>query len=257
MFRGFVCAGGMMLLGTLLLLLLGNQHGVRAGLTTGDVGPGTFGIEFAESTLSWIDAGVGGVEGHVAAYGDFDSDKYSDLFVVDEGRHVVTVHTWQHGEHRFVERQGARIVLPAETRIVNVVPTDFNRDGALDVLLELVSMTGEGEGEEERMTYGVHTAAVAVGTSLAVHFGNHSSFTNSLAWPSNTLDQVLVFDYDGDLWPDLLGTERADAGGGAGPTIVWRNRMSGGVEGGFERLAPAELQWGAGAARVYSYAAVS
>ena len=40
------------------------------------------------------DVGLGGLDAHVAAFGDFDGDKKTDVILVDQNRNEVSIYTW-------------------------------------------------------------------------------------------------------------------------------------------------------------------
>ena len=89
---------------------------------------------YSSHELSDITASVrlDALNGTVAALGDFDSDQYTDLLVLSTNRDELTVLRWDHESKRFIRGPTATAGVRGT---LNVVATDFNRDGRLDVLL--------------------------------------------------------------------------------------------------------------------------
>eukprot|EP00002_Diphylleia_rotans_P038355 TRINITY_DN8703_c0_g4_i3.p1 TRINITY_DN8703_c0_g4~~TRINITY_DN8703_c0_g4_i3.p1 ORF type:complete len:610 (+),score=111.83 TRINITY_DN8703_c0_g4_i3:82-1911(+) len=136
------------------------------------------------------------LNGDVFAFGDFDSDKHTDLFVVSKARDLVTVFRWNTNSKSFKD-SGISV---ASENIVQVSSHDFNRDGALDVL--------------------VVTKDKAIYES-AIYLGYHTKIDNQPSLRINGTSQMLVFDYNNDLFPDLLGNSNA------GHQSVWIMQQDG------------------------------
>ncbi|CAH3153719.1 unnamed protein product [Porites lobata] len=128
--------------------------------------------------------GISVVKGYVAAFGDFNGDKETDLFVVtDEGKRLEILF-WDNSDLKF--KKGKAEVLLSE-QIVNVSPTDFDGDGCLDVL---ITTQLQNAGSQETAT-------------VFVYWGNLQTLGDNVSFTMR--DQPLVMDANGDLLPDLLG----------------------------------------------------
>ncbi|KAL6065865.1 Integrin alpha N-terminal domain-containing protein [Balamuthia mandrillaris] len=164
-----------------------------------EVGANHNGPSFSESRLYSLEAGLKEVEGHVACFGDMDSDKYNDLFIVSgEDQTRIDVYVWNHDKFRFVKKPEATI--QESMPITNVVGADFNYDGKLDLLVSGPSVNKDRNIDPAKRgdtgSYYLH-----------IYLGNYRSFdTQPPLVLEESLDQVLVLDSNGDLLPDLFGT---------------------------------------------------
>lgn len=73
--------------------------------------------------------------GTVAAWGDFDSDQFLDLFYLSYDQRSISVWTWDRKLYAWNERTETVIKTKGDFVVTNVVPGDFNRDGRLDLLV--------------------------------------------------------------------------------------------------------------------------
>jgi len=145
-----------------------------------------------------------------AAFGDFNSDQYTDMVVVGPGRDSVRVLLWDHAEHAFTEGPS---VGGGVDNVVNVVASDFDHDGRLDLLLMRVP---PGEDRCTMLTYVPgYTTSLGEPVDLAPAYG-----------------QPLVLNADADLSADLFGEacERDGPLRGRGPRAFWLNDGKGGFE---------------------------
>ncbi|XP_072013109.1 T-cell immunomodulatory protein-like [Amphiura filiformis] len=127
--------------------------------------------------------------GTIAAFGDFNSDQYVDIFfIVNEG----------HGVEIFLmhidgtQAGKANIERPKEA-ITSVVPGDFNGDSLMDVL---ITTRPDGKALDK-----------SAPTSAYVYWGPALSEDLSTKVSSNMIDQPLVMDYNADMIPDIFGAE--------------------------------------------------
>ena len=192
--------------------------------------------------------GLEGVEGRVAAFGDFNQDKYTDIFIVHPNRTAVSVMAWDQKEGIFfllplstlvIERGGGGEGEGKGETIENVVSADFNNDHHLDILVECVS----SEYEVTLMCscvylcacqYSSFSHALPQGYHLMLFLGQTHSFQPNFIWEAHSVDQVLVFDSNSDLWLDLYGEiweeeeENEGRGGGNGKKtqrVIWKNNQ--------------------------------
>ncbi|KAL1915364.1 uncharacterized protein VTP21DRAFT_6822 [Calcarisporiella thermophila] len=151
--------------------------------------------------------GLGDVDGTIAAFGDWNADKNTDLFVLSADQSTVTVHNWDPAKWSFVKSNTARIFIPGnEFVITNVIPGDFNHDGKLDVMLM-------GQADPQNKPDGELFMRVYLGTA------NDTLDPNFIKLPSSSAAQPILFDYDGNMRTDLLGYPSSSSD----TLSVWRN----------------------------------
>ena len=99
--------------------------------------------------------------GRVGAFGDFDSDQFTDLFWIHDDAELdahVSVQRWNHRTDEFEAVPGAAVRLPAghqgsssgNRSQLAAVPSDFNFDGRMDLLLVSTDMDS---GESDLLLY--------------------------------------------------------------------------------------------------------
>jgi len=162
------------------------------------------------------DTAIRFLSGRVGAYGDFDSDMYTDMIWISQDSSRILVSRWDPNANSF-ENPGnptalqAIVNLPSNVtdKAINVVPADFNYDGKLDVLVTATdSMSGE--------------------TTLLLYFGNNKHFTGKPLRVTSSFGQVLVLEANGDMKPDLFG-EQYHVGGDGKEYVArgfWLNTLS-------------------------------
>lgn len=140
--------------------------------------------------------------GHVAAFGDFNGDKHTDVVVIEyskndmESKTTIYVYYWNPDLFSF---QVTNHPLVVEMTVANVIAADFNRDGKLDILIQ---------GNEG-------------GASLVkfqVFLGDSMSIIPECIVQDDAMDQVTLIDWNGDLRVDLLGKNIL------GERTVWINK---------------------------------
>jgi hypothetical protein len=89
---------------------------------------------------------------------------------------------------------GSSAPMPNGT-VVSVIPGDFNRDGCLDLLLQLIYVNNNTQ-------YPYHPPHLI---TLQLYLGDHRRLEYTPVWQSLAADQVLVFDGNADLHLDLFG----------------------------------------------------
>lgn len=169
-----------------------------------------------------IDAGALGlanISGSVVAWGHVNDDRFLDAFVLSADRHEVRVYEWAHASFAF-EPSDALFTVPHDYHIVNVVPTDMNYDGHVDVLVM---------AEPVRASPSAAPLALFLWNSVA-----NGSYADPLVLPAATRAQPLTLDTTGDLHMDLLGHAASDPSA----LTIWRNTLQPGHGGGFVLSAP-------------------
>uniref|UniRef100_A0AAX7VSE5 T-cell immunomodulatory protein TIP C2 domain-containing protein n=1 Tax=Astatotilapia calliptera TaxID=8154 RepID=A0AAX7VSE5_ASTCA len=147
------------------LLLLGGQYNTFAlqDVTADLFGPGNYGT--------------------VAAFGDFNSDKQTDIFTIKEQTDLV-IFLADSKPPYFKPKVQAKNILGKN--ITSVVPGDYDGDSQMDVLL-----TAKNGQETEVFIFWGHNQTLDIGGGIKL---NHT-FS----------DQPLVMDFNGDMIPDVFG----------------------------------------------------
>ncbi|KAM6942726.1 T-cell immunomodulatory protein [Xenentodon cancila] len=125
--------------------------------------------------------------GTVAAFGDFNSDKQTDIFVIRERSDVVIFLADSTSPYFKPRVQIPKGVLPADAAITSVVPGDYDGDSQMDVLL---------------------TATIrSTKTTVFIFWGNNHTLEMAgyLTLNKTFTDQPLVMDFNGDMIPDVFG----------------------------------------------------
>nr|KAJ3422011.1 hypothetical protein HK105_001523 [Polyrhizophydium stewartii] len=151
--------------------------------------------KFPTPGLHPFDAGLEDVGGRIAALGDFNGDRMTDLFVLSSDQTSVVVHTWLQAKSRFTPLLNTTASIASKgipLVITNVIAGDFDYDGRLDFVLfaqkdpyspddkDLVFQLFLGDGKSR---------AIAVEESRSV----------------SELSQPFVVDHGGRMIPSLMG----------------------------------------------------
>ncbi|XP_052815066.1 T-cell immunomodulatory protein-like [Mya arenaria] len=129
--------------------------------------------------------------GFISAFGDFNADKYTDIFVISETGNAVELYLADN-DKEFTQKT----LLDNSTfksSISSVVPADFDGDLQMDVLVTF------NEKEDDRSF-----------VTGRIYWGDGGSLSKDENLQlSKMTDQPLVMDYNADMIPDLFG-ESAD-----------------------------------------------
>ncbi|UZJ55026.1 hypothetical protein CBS101457_004346 [Exobasidium rhododendri] len=152
-----------------------------------------------------INAGSMGLEnldGHVAAFGDFNGDSAMDLFVINGDATKASVYLWDRDSFSFQFSPASQITIPSGRKIVNIIPADFTYNGKLDLLIMMKSS---------------NSAVV----EMIVWQGSISGgyLPEVLTIPSSSSAQPFVLDATGDMHADLLGHVSSSSG----KLSLWKN----------------------------------
>ncbi|XP_037265081.1 T-cell immunomodulatory protein isoform X2 [Falco rusticolus] len=126
--------------------------------------------------------------GTLAAFGDFNSDKQTDLFVLRGGNELI-IFLADQKEPYFKPR----VKLPMKSlgvTITSVVPGDYDGDSQMDVLL---TTRAQNHGRDELSVF------IFWGHNQTLDL-NHKTMLNK-----TFRDEPLVMDFNGDLIPDVFG----------------------------------------------------
>ncbi|XP_064610624.1 T-cell immunomodulatory protein-like [Liolophura sinensis] len=130
-------------------------------------------------------------DGFLAAFGDFNSDKKTDLFVITGNGQNLTLLSAKKGgvfgKHVLIKSNSSSTDI-----ITGVMPADFDGDSQMDVLVV-------------KRPSGKNVSPVTV----EIHWGDTSSSfaldNKPTVLPDKFVDQPLLLDANGDLMPDLFG----------------------------------------------------
>ncbi|XP_034536551.1 T-cell immunomodulatory protein [Notolabrus celidotus] len=125
--------------------------------------------------------------GTVAAFGDFYSDKQTDIFVIREESEVLIFYADSKPPYFKPKINITKDIFPRDTVITSVVPGDYDGDSQMDVLL----------------TAQIKDAL----TTVFIFWGNNQTLDMSgwLRLNKTFKDQPLVMDFNGDMIPDVFG----------------------------------------------------
>ncbi|KAJ2858467.1 hypothetical protein J3B02_000217 [Coemansia erecta] len=142
-------------------------------------------FRFKLNQLYELSVGLENLRGTPAAFGDFNNNQQSDLFVITPDQKHMQVWLWNVVERRFQHLESADI--DAGFDIDNVVVGDFNMDDKLDVLLQ-----GVGNNNDE--------------VTMKAYLGDgRSAFSEAGSVPGAAGGLPFAFDYRGEGRTDLLG----------------------------------------------------
>ncbi|KAF9896769.1 hypothetical protein BX616_006789, partial [Lobosporangium transversale] len=179
------------------------------------ISPTILARKFPTSGLYNVDANVGlkDVQGTVAAFGDFNGDKFTDIITLSDDQTSISIYLWDHAAWTFTLLPSANVTIsqtPQSFIITNIVPGDFNRDGKLDLLV-MGQQNPEPDVDGELM--------------MRIYLGNiDDGFDpNFIIIPSATTQQPMTFDLNGDMLTDLLGYAFEGYQAGVSTLSVWKN----------------------------------
>ncbi|XP_051918481.1 T-cell immunomodulatory protein [Hippocampus zosterae] len=125
--------------------------------------------------------------GTVAAFGDFNADKQTDIFIIREQSELVIFLADSKAPYFKPKVLISKGILPSDTILTSVVPGDYDGDSQMDVLL---------------------TAQInLMASSVFIFWGDNQTLdmTGWLKLNKTFRDQPLVMDFNGDMIPDIFG----------------------------------------------------
>uniref|UniRef100_A0AAR2IU61 T-cell immunomodulatory protein TIP C2 domain-containing protein n=1 Tax=Pygocentrus nattereri TaxID=42514 RepID=A0AAR2IU61_PYGNA len=130
-------------------------------------------------------------EGTVAAFGDFNSDKQTDIFVIRQQSELLIFLADLKAPYFRPKVHLSKDDFPSDISVISsVVPGDYDGDSQMDVLL-----TGHPKGSDTQQT------------KVFIFWGNNQTLNQSGRTDLNKTfnDQPLVMDFNGDMIPDVFG----------------------------------------------------
>ncbi|KAM4614394.1 T-cell immunomodulatory protein [Discoglossus pictus] len=128
--------------------------------------------------------------GKLAAFGDFNADKQTDLFIIRGGNELRIFMADQKTPYF---NPKVKLSLESEQVVItSVVPGDYNGDSQMDVLLTTIP---SNQGSNEALL------------SAVIYWGQNQTLNIKNKTPLNRtyLDEPLIIDFNGDLIPDVFG----------------------------------------------------
>ncbi|XP_075934040.1 T-cell immunomodulatory protein [Anarhichas minor] len=146
--------------------------------------------QYSAFALQDVTADLFGAEnyGTVAAFGDFDADKQTDIFII-RGQAELVIFLADSKTPYFKPKVNiSKDIFPRDTVITSVVPGDYDGDSQMDVLLTAQILTSKM-------------------TTVFIFWGNNQTLDVSgwLMLNKTFTDQPLVMDFNGDMIPDIFG----------------------------------------------------
>ncbi|CAL8243195.1 unnamed protein product [Lota lota] len=141
---------------------------------------------FSTFALQDVTADLFGSENHgtVAAFGDFNSDKQTDIFIIRNQSELVIF--LADGKIPYFKPK-VNISKDSLPRIItSVVPGDYDGDSQMDVLLTTSPNLG-------------------MDTTVFIFWGNNQTLEPGGRLNKTFIDQPLVMDFNGDMIPDIFG----------------------------------------------------
>ncbi|KAL0488208.1 hypothetical protein AKO1_015330 [Acrasis kona] len=129
------------------------------------------------------------IDGVIAALGDFNNDKFQDIFIIGCGGTCVKTYVWNTKTWSFQNLPSAQINVTSAT-ITNVVASDFNFDGKLDVMVTVKTTLPSDPVQRYNST---------------IYAGDFNSLRFLLQVPQQSIEQLLLVDQNGDTRVDLFG----------------------------------------------------
>ncbi|KAI9297650.1 hypothetical protein K502DRAFT_300520 [Neoconidiobolus thromboides FSU 785] len=141
----------------------------------------------------------------VISQGDFNNDKYMDLILINKKELELKLLLFNSKSKIYEEATGFDI--KSEKKILNIMAADWNYDGLLDIL-----MVTENDDKKE--------------LELKIILNNHGTgfVEESINLPNSNLIQPFIFDYNGDMKPDLLGYLPNNNQQEEPELVVWLNK---------------------------------
>ncbi|EGG17210.1 putative integrin alpha FG-GAP repeat-containing protein [Cavenderia fasciculata] len=145
--------------------------------------------KFSSSQLySLNDIGFNNYNGTIVAFGDFNADKYLDIFFLYENQTTLQIFLWNIEGWRYDASDDLVISLTENETITNVIASDFSYEGTLDIIIQ---------GQSN---------SVDIGTPfLSLYIGHYDSIDPDPTVLPPSLTQVLALDFNNDLHVDLFG----------------------------------------------------
>ncbi|KAM4721061.1 T-cell immunomodulatory protein isoform 2-T2 [Rhinophrynus dorsalis] len=164
----------------------------------------------ARGSLRNVTADILGSEtrGKVAAFGDFNADKQTDMFIIRNGNELRILLADLKSTPYFNPK--VKLSLESEgVLITSVVPGDYDGDSEMDVLLTTIPKA---------------QASKNVPLTGVIYWGHNQTLniSNKTQLNRTYLDEPLIMDFNGDLIPDIFGVTDE----GTKPLIIYGGNLT-------------------------------
>ncbi|KAG0143907.1 hypothetical protein CROQUDRAFT_660602 [Cronartium quercuum f. sp. fusiforme G11] len=158
-----------------------------------------FGFDFyrkkfkSEGLIEYDRLGLNLPHGSIIGMGDSNADQFQDLFILSEDQLSINLYLWNRDRFEFTPVQNNPIISHSSSQfiITNVILTDLNHDGRLDVLL-MGFKNPSGSWNKELM--------------MEICYGiDGQTFSSGVHIPSSLSSHPLAIDSQGSMNIDLLG----------------------------------------------------
>ncbi|XP_073515778.1 T-cell immunomodulatory protein [Phyllobates terribilis] len=146
--------------------------------------------------------------GWLAAFGDFNADKQTDLFIVRGGNELRIFLADLKSTPCFSPK--VKLSLESEGAVItSVVPGDYNGDSQMDVLLTTVPSSKAGSDQP---------------LTVVIYWGNNQTLSSDRKLQLNNTypDEPHIMDFNGDLIPDVFGVPS----GSQTPLIIYGGNLT-------------------------------
>eukprot|EP00301_Raphidiophrys_heterophryoidea_P027202 c9540_g1_i1.p1 GENE.c9540_g1_i1~~c9540_g1_i1.p1 ORF type:complete len:684 (+),score=156.54 c9540_g1_i1:67-2118(+) len=168
--------------------------------------------KMTSSQLYNRDFGLDNLDVVLAAFGDINSDKYVDVFVLSANQTAIEVFLWDHSDQQYHRDDAWRI--DVASRIVDVVPRDVNLDGHLDLIVTTQSSQRK-ESDNYNKNKNKHSgrsdndkvndkAQFSGELQVSTFLGKQRGWEAATRLGTHSLSHVVVIDANGDGLLDLL-----------------------------------------------------
>lgn len=148
------------------------------------------------------------VQGQPAAFGDFDSDELTDIFILKDQGHTIEIMFGSNVEPFLKQRNGQTKCSFVKHQITSVVPGDFNGDALMDLLVTVKNLTTPSGV----LSYFSMSESQKIDPDLDVHilWGGLTNLkcANEEQPLFTIVDQPLVINYDTNMIVDLFGVKK-------------------------------------------------
>lgn len=132
-----------------------------------------------------------------AAFGDFNSDELTDVFVLRNNEKTVEI-LLGNEEEPLLRPGSPPLMCKFENSITSVVPGDFDGDALMDVLVTTAARRDENDDTEHKPHTYIH---------IIWGGGNYINCSNETTPFLTLIGQPLAMDYNQDMTIDLFGTD--------------------------------------------------
>ncbi|KAJ5068550.1 t-cell immunomodulatory protein [Anaeramoeba ignava] len=144
------------------------------------------------------------ITGKIGCLGDFNNDRYTDLFIISSNKRKIEVYEWDQKYKEFFPNENAFINFEEDESIEQIVAGDFTYNGKLDLLVVGSKKTQNSTGKG----------------FMRIYQGNNYEFFEKPIELNYSKQQILVMDVNNDFRSDILGVSSE-----TGKKTFWINNI--------------------------------